>query len=52
MIKRSQKPSSAAGESETTTTNTTAIAESSDPLVELDKKYPGFKKGPGYLKLE
>ena len=24
----------------------------SDPLAELDRKYPGFKKGNGYLKLE
>lgn len=28
------------------------VAESTDLLGELDKKYPGFKKGPGYLKLE
>lgn len=28
------------------------MAESADPFAELDRKYPGFKKKPGYIKLE
>ena len=35
---------------ETATTNSTVV-ESDDPLAELTRKYPGFKK-PGYIKLE
>ena len=30
----------------------TSISESVDPISELDKRFPGFKKGPGYQKLE
>ena len=55
MIKRTEKnPSEAsnAETSETVTANTTAIAESSNPLAELEKRFPGFKKSANYLKLE
>lgn len=46
MIKRTES------EQTPSTLNTTAISESSDPISELDKRFPGFKKGKGYLKLE
>ena len=55
MIKRQEKnPSTANNEeaSEKVTANTTAIAESSNPLAELEKRFPGFKKSANYLKLE
>lgn len=29
-----------------------SLSESADPLQELDKRFPGFKKGPAYVRLE
>ena len=55
MIKRQEKNQSVANNaesSETVTANTNAIAESSNPLAELEKRFPGFKKSANYLKLE
>ena len=34
------------------TAHTNSVSENSDPLADLDKRFPGFKKGKGYLKLE
>ena len=38
--------------SEKGTTASSLNEQSVDPIAELDKKYPGFKKGPAYLRLE